>query len=588
MQLNLDEALKRAKKFILLGKFDEAEAILIAILKVRPNHKIALKQLDSIHAKRVLSADQRANLLALFNSGNLEAAIAKSIALQKRYPKASLLHTIQGAAYAQLGHPKRAEAAFRKSVAIDPNFAQGFNNLGNALREQGRQEDARKAYLKAVSLNPNLAQSLGNLGVILKEMKKYPQAIRRFEQAIAADPNAIDAQRNLGVLHQECDDHSAAIAIFKSCLKIAPNDLDTMSFMAGSLRASQDFKSAIPVLEKLLTIAPNRWKDRQALGLSLVEVGKYPQGAAALEMVTQERPDDIVSLIHYSFALGKMKDHKNAERILRRVLEIDPQNLGALNNLGVLFKNQGDYAKAAEIFDTALLIDPTSSELRMNRSVLHFLQCEFKQAWPLYQARFEHENKTTPFLETSKPIWTGAKERVFVWAEQGVGDEIFFASLLTDARAKCDELIVTVDKRLLAMFKRSFADIEFVTRNTNIAETRYDAHVPMGGLAGVLRNSLDAFSAQPHGFLRPNRREIETYKQWLGTFNGKTIGIAWNTTNRRNNHVRNIDLELLANAFSGENIRLVNLQYGDTSQEISDVQKNLGIQVLTHPQLRSI
>jgi tetratricopeptide (TPR) repeat protein len=585
MQLKLEQALERAHKFILLGKLDDAEALVNAILKVRPKHKVALKQLNTIRTKHVLPDDQRAGLLQLFNAGNLDGAITQSIALQQKFPKTTLLYTIQGAAYAQQGDPIGAEAAFRKAVANDPQFSQGYNNLGNALREQGRLEEARKSYLKAVSLNPKFAQALGNLAVVLKEMEKYPQAIRRFEQAIAADPNYADAYRNLGVLHQECDAHPDAITAFKSCLKIAPNDIEAMSYLGGSYRASDDFKSAITTLQAVLKHDPSRWKDRQSLGLSLIELGKYADGVRELERVAQARPTDVVVLIHYSFALGKLRDIDKAEQVLRQVLDIDPENLGALNNLGVLFKNKGDYATASEIFDKALMIDPTSSEIRMNRSVIHFLQCEFKQAWRLYEARFEHENKSTEFLSSSKPVWTGENRRVYVWAEQGVGDEIFFASLLNEARDRCADLIVSVDKRLLNMFQRSFTGITFVKRNTKVDEAQYDAHIPMGGLAGVLRNSLESFDTQPFGFLKPKVDEVETYKQWLGQYTGKTIGIAWSTTNKRNNHVRNVDLDVLAQAFNGENIRLINLQYGDTANDIARVQDTLGINVLTHPTL---
>jgi tetratricopeptide (TPR) repeat protein len=585
MQLKLDQALEKARKSILLGKLDDAEALLNAILKVRPNHKIALKQMDVIRSKRVLSADQRAKLLALFNGGDLSGAIACAGNLQKQYPRAVILYTIQGAAYAQLGDARLAEGAFRKSVAIDPNFSQGFNNLGNTLKEQGHLEEARKNYLKAISLNPKFAQGLGNLGVVLKEMKKYPQAIRRFEQAIELDPSYHEAYRNLGVLHQECDDHKSAISAFTACLKIAPNDVDAMSYMAGSMRAADDFKSAIIAFKDVLKRAPDRWKDRQSLGLSLVEVGDYDDAVAHLKEVVAQRPKDIVSLIHYSFALGKMDNIELAEAALHRVLEIEPENLGALNNLGVLYKNQRDFARAAQIFDRALLIDPTSSEIRMNRSVLHFLRCEFKQAWPLYHSRFEHENKTTAYLVTKKPVWTGSKDRVFVWAEQGIGDEVFFASLLREARDLSSELIVSVDKRLLKMFERSFEGIRFVPRNKVLAETEYDAHIPIGGLGGLLRPDLASFTPQPFKFLMSQKAEITVYKKWLEPFDGRTIGIAWRTQNRRNNHVRNVDLELLARAFQGENIRLVNLQYGDTTAETDQVQQKLGVQILTHPTL---
>jgi tetratricopeptide (TPR) repeat protein len=585
MQLKLDLALDKARKSILLGKLDDAEALLNAVLKARPSHKVALKQLDILRSKRVLPAEARATLLGMLNGGDLEGAIAFAADLQKRYPGTVILYTIQGAAYAQTGETKLAEGAFRKSVSIDPKFSQGFNNLGNSLKEQGQLEEARKSYLKAVSLNPNLAQGFGNLGVVLKEMKKYPQAIRRFEQAIALDPNYHEAYRNLGVLHQECDDHKQAISAFEICLKIAPKDIDAMSYMAGSMRALDDFKSAINAFKDVLKRAPNRWKDRQSLGLSLVEVGKYTEAVAELKEVVAQRPTDVVSLIHYSFALGKMDNLEQAEAALLRVLEIEPENLGALNNLGVMYKNQRDFERAAQIFDKALLIDPTSSEIRMNRSVLHFLGCEFKQAWPLYHSRFEHENKTTAFLETSKPVWTGSKDRVFIWAEQGIGDEVFFASLLYEARNLADGLIVSVDKRLLDMFTRSFDGIRFIARNVLLSETEYDAHIPLGGLGGLLRPDLPSFSQQPFKFLKPDAAKIETYKRWLEPFSGRTIGIAWQTQNRRNNHVRNVDLQLLVNAFKNENVRLINLQYGDTTAETDQVNQKQGVQVLTHPTL---
>ncbi len=110
MQLKLDEVLERARKFILLGKLDDAEVLVNAILKAQPKHKLALKQRAAIGAKRVLPNDQRGALMQAFNSGDLDGAIAQSIALQKRFPRATLLYTIQGAAHAQKGEHEKGRS----------------------------------------------------------------------------------------------------------------------------------------------------------------------------------------------------------------------------------------------------------------------------------------------------------------------------------------------------------------------------------------------------------------------------------------------------------------------------------------------
>tara|TARA_R110002124_G_scaffold83738_6_gene218946 strand:+ start:4226 stop:6250 length:2025 start_codon:yes stop_codon:yes gene_type:complete len=585
MKLTVEQAVAKAQKLALIKKTDEAEALLRSVLKITPSHPMAKKQLESLLAAVQLPDADKAQLLKVFNQGHACAAIELAQNLQKKYSRSSVLYLIEGAANAQIGENVLAENAFREALKIDPQSAQGYNNLANSLKEQGRFEQSRQAFLSAIKLNPKFAQAYNNLGVLLKDMKRYPQAIRRLTQAVHADPNYYEAYRNLGLVYQEKGDHALAISMYKEVLKLAPNDLDAMSYLANCQRAQQDFEGAIETLKTLLNLAPQRHEQRQKLAMSLSDIGDYDGAISALETVVDDAPNDLVALINLGNAISKTSDLERAMSVVERVLEIEPNNLGALNNIGVIKQNMGDLDGAAAVFDKALAIDPNVSELKMNRSVVHFLNSEFEQAWPLYYSRFEHENPSTPFLKTIRPVWTGERCRLFVWAEQGIGDEVFFASLLDAVSQQVEQLTVSVDKRLKNMFARSFPNISFILRGADFPSRNYDAHIPIGGLGQVLRNGPQAFDSHPQSFIKVDVDRVAKIKRALGAFDGKTIGISWNTQNRKNNHVRNIDLLMFMQAFQSTERRFVNLQYGDTDAEIENVCAQTGANIITLPDL---
>ncbi|RMF28848.1 MAG: tetratricopeptide repeat protein, partial [Candidatus Nitrosothermus koennekii] len=54
---------------------------------------------------------------------------------------------------------KEALEAFDKAIAIDPNFADAWNNKGVALAKLKRYEEALEAFDKALEINPKFAEA---------------------------------------------------------------------------------------------------------------------------------------------------------------------------------------------------------------------------------------------------------------------------------------------------------------------------------------------------------------------------------------------------------------------------------------------
>ena len=67
-------------------------------------------------------------------------------------------HVEFGIKVAQSGLWKEATYRWEKAVAIDPTYAEAWNNLAIGYEHEGRFEDADKAYQQALKLSPkNLA-----------------------------------------------------------------------------------------------------------------------------------------------------------------------------------------------------------------------------------------------------------------------------------------------------------------------------------------------------------------------------------------------------------------------------------------------
>jgi ADP-heptose:LPS heptosyltransferase len=181
-------------------------------------------------------------------------------------------------------------------------------------------------------------------------------------------------------------------------------------------------------------------------------------------------------------------------------------------------------------------------------------------------------------------MWNGEKnQRVLVWGEQGIGDEIMFSSVILELYAVSLQILVKCDKRLIPLFERSFPnDVTYFSRSQPVPEDEYDFHIPVGSLPLIFRKSLECFGKSASGFLKCDMAKVESIKTLLTAEHGKKIvGISWKTKSfLRNSSTRNINLAELANALNSSNTQLLCLQYGDVFDEIEAVQRDFGINVM--------
>ena len=115
--------------------------------------------------------------------------------------------------------PAGAEAAYLQSMALAPDQAAAYLNLGAMWSEAGRyaevvglsDEAARHCRLSA-----DLAFILFNRGIALDHLERLPEAVASYEASLALDPTLADAHYNLGRLRDQLGDQRGALRHFSA------------------------------------------------------------------------------------------------------------------------------------------------------------------------------------------------------------------------------------------------------------------------------------------------------------------------------------------------------------------------------------
>ena len=118
-----------------------------------------------------------------------------------------------------------------KAIKINPNFAEAYNEQGNALNELKQLKLSIKSYDQAIKLNPKYADAYYNKGLALHELKRIELAIENYDQAIKINPNHVYSHNNKGYALQKLKKIEASIESFYNVLKINPN----FDFLLGEL-----------------------------------------------------------------------------------------------------------------------------------------------------------------------------------------------------------------------------------------------------------------------------------------------------------------------------------------------------------------
>ena len=555
---SVDQALKKARSHAKKGKITEAQKLYQAVLLVSPKNIMVQQELTALNKLKQNNTSQSLpqeivdQLVNLYNQGQFLTVVEQAQALTEQYPKTFIVWNILGASTAQIGKHDEAIEFYNKSIALKPDYAEAYGNMGNTLQEQGKLDEAIEAYNKAISLKPDYAEAYSNMGATLQEQGKLDEAIEAYNKAISLKPDYAEAYSNIGAALKEQGKHEKAIEVYNKALSLKPDYAEAYS----------------------------------NIGVALQEQGKLDEAIEAYNKALSFKPDYAVAYYNMGIVLKDQGKLDEAIEVCNKALSLKPDYAEAYSNIGVALEHQGKLDEAIEAYNKALSLKPDYAEAHLNLSITLLNSGKLHEGFDEYKWRW----KTKKFLSQERhflqPSWDKEKslngKRILLWCEQGIGDTLNWSSCLSLVASQAKKCILECQEKLVPLLERSFPNIEVKAANKSLDLKRddFDFHLPMGSLYKHFIHEIEQ-NTKIDAYLVPDPVRVNFWRKRLNSLGkGPYIGISWKSSNMDMGRLSNYGtISELYPVFKLPNVTYINLQYTDFANDLTKIKKELGITI---------
>ncbi|GGZ01989.1 protein kinase [Pseudoduganella plicata] len=210
----------------------------------------------------------------------------------RRFPRERVFTDELGSVYYEQAENARAEAAFRRSIALQPDAVTAYANLNAVLLRQDRPDEALHVLQQGLQVRPS-AKLYGNLGTALFLRGDYVGAAQALENAVSPTRGAPGDYLNwanladvlLWIPGREQEARAAygkARELLAPRLQRAPHDVVLVSRMGLYAARTGDAEAAMAMMARALALGPRNADVNFRAGLAYELLGHRVQALAAI------------------------------------------------------------------------------------------------------------------------------------------------------------------------------------------------------------------------------------------------------------------------------------------------------------------
>lgn len=298
----------------------------------------------------------------------------------------------------------------------------------------------------------------------------------------------------------------------------------------------------------------------------------------------QTLADAAKSIFEKGLATAGEGKYDEAIGILENINQIHPALVAAALQTGRCHWEMHRWQPARKYFELANRLDPTNDDTAWTLGLLSLQMGDFKAGWEGYERRWGSKTFNSPRISTIHPQWErglGLK-RPIVWTEQGIGDQILYASLIEALAKEVESVVVLVDMRLAPLLQRGCkaSNVRFLPHNAKVKMTEHDSHIPIASMGKYfIHNIKDIIRNRSEGYIKADPRRVETLKKELKLEGKRVIGLSWASTAPMIGEHKSVGLEGFRPLFDIPESVFINLQYGKPQDEAKGFYPNM---ITTH------
>lgn len=380
------------------------------------------------------------------------------------------------------------------------------------------------------------------------------RAMAMYRDILAKDPKQADALHLLGAAEWQSGNLDEAEKLMRRAIAVWDKDAGYFADLGGVMATKKNFREAIKLYQTALKIDPINRIARDGIAEAY--------GAHGYELSRDGLWDE-------------------AEAAYLGLLKFRPGDANALNNLGEIHQHAGNRAKAQTIYDEALTLRPDHAIARYNRAICHLGLGDLTKGWEDLAGSVEgwlpiiDKRKNLPWF--SLPLWDGSDPRgrkILIWGDQGIGDEVLFASMVPDLITRGALVTIECMDRLAPVFARSFPECKIIVRqDPPTIGADFDFQAPGLWLGHCLRPDFTYFTGR-EAFLKADATKTKTFRaRYKAKGKKKITGIAWHSISGGRAEHRRMHLHQLVATLPHADTLYIDLQYGDRDVEVHEVHR---------------
>jgi tetratricopeptide (TPR) repeat protein len=548
------------------------------------------------------------------SNGRLAEALTLYGSVIRLNPNIAAAHSNRGAVLNSLKRHEQALQSCDRAVAIDPAFADAWNNRGNALNGLKRVDDALQSYDRAIALTPDYPAALNNRGNALRSLNRPDEALQSYDRAIALQPDYADAHYNRGVTLEGVKRAEEALASYDRAIAINPGFAEARNGKGNSLLTLGRPSDAVASLQSAISLKSDYADAWSNLGNALSALNRLDEALQCYDRAIALKPDFAEAYYNRGIALKDMKrlddalqsydrtialkpDHAEAHSNRGHVVQ-DMQRLDAAladydraialkldypeawNNRGALLRELKRFDEAIASFGRAIALKPDFAEAYWNKSLCLLLMGRMAEGFALYEWRHRRGAPIAP-RTFPQPVWTGAEDiggkRLFVHAEQGLGDTIQFCRYANLAEARGAGVTLSVQDSLVGLVRTLSSTIEVVDSKSQPREG--DLQIALLSMPLAFGTDIDTNPAKvPYLCAEPER--VRTWKDKIGS-DGFKVGICWQGEKGGVIDVgRSFPLTHFAGLAKIPGVRLISLQKNTGAEQLHELPPGMVVETL--------
>ncbi len=403
-----------------------------------------------------------------------------------------------------------------------------------------------------------LAQQL-NEAAAFHQSGKLDNAEKLYRAVLKQVPKQPDALHLLGVLLDQRGDRAKGISFIRQALAVKSAFPDAHFNLARMLVANGEMDAAKRHYESALSFKPGHARSYNGLGIIHRIQGAYAEAVAVFE----------------------------------RAIQFEPKFLHAYINLCNTYRDDIRETEILAVAEKGLAVDPNNAQLWLLKSEAAFTAGDLAEGWRDYEWRFTSPERPVDKQNYALPFWKGedlTSKSILIWCEQGVGDEIIFASMIAGIAKRAQRCVVQTTPRLAPLFARSFPNVEVIGAVVPDETTStLDYEIAAGSVGQWTRPSFGAFPVVSSYLHADADQTAALRSKYTAHRPGHlVVGVAWRSAGVVDSDAKSVGLQQWDPILSVPGVTFVNLQYGDNGDEIAAARSAFGADIIEDDEVDSL